>query len=69
MKEQIKTIPELALPLDTDYLIIETDGCNTGRGAILLWKPHKYADKSTEMICRYNSGKFKEKGNINSMNA
>ena len=69
MKEQIKTIPELALPLDTNYLIIETDGYNTGWGAILLCKPHKYVDKSKEKICRHNSGKLKEKRNISSIDA
>lgn len=69
LKNEIKFLPELALPLDTDYLIIETDGCSRGWGAILLCKPHKYADKSSEKICRYSSGIYKEKGNITSIDA
>ena len=40
-----------------------------GWGAILLAKPHKYSTKNTEKICRYSSGKYKEKGNISSIDA
>ena len=38
-------------------------------GAVLLAKPHKYSAKNTEKICRYSSGKYKEKGNISSIDA
>ncbi|KAL4579631.1 hypothetical protein LXL04_015785 [Taraxacum kok-saghyz] len=69
LKEKIKNLPELALPLDTDYLIIETDGCSQGWGAVLCCKPNKFSEKSLERICRYNSGKYKEKGNISSIDA
>lgn len=51
------------MPLDSEYLIIETDGSMTGWGAILICKPNKYTDKSTERICRYNSGNYREKLN------
>ena len=33
----------------------------------MLAKPHKYSTKSTEKICRYSSEKYKEKGNISSI--
>ena len=64
IKEKCKTLPELNLPLDTDYLIIETDGSSDGWGAILYKKPNKYSEKKTEEIARYASGKYKEKGLI-----
>ena len=69
LKEKIKNLPELALPLDTDYLIIETDGCSQGWGAVLYCKPNKFSEKRLERICGYNSGKYKEKRNISSIDA
>lgn len=57
------------MSLDSDYLIIETDESMIGLGAILIRKPNKYTDKSTERICRYNSGNYKEKGNLSSIDA
>ena len=50
-------------------MIIETDGYSLGCGGVLLAKPHKYSAKNTEKICRYSSGKYKEKGNISSIDA
>ena len=35
----------------------------------MLAKPHKYSAKNTEKIYRYRSGKYKEKGNISSIDA
>ena len=67
IKERLKDLPKLDMPLDTDYLIIETDGSLTGWGAILIAKPNKYAGKDLEKIVRYNSGNYKEKGNISSI--
>ena len=69
LKELVTKIPPLELPLIKDYLIIETDGCSLGWGTILLAKPHKYSTKNTKKICRYSSGKYKEKGNISSIDA
>ena len=43
------------------YLIIETDGCSLGWGAVLLAKPHKYSAKTTEKLCRYSSGNTKKR--------
>ena len=36
---------------------------------VLLAKPHKYSAKNTEKIDEYNSGKYKENGNISSIDA
>ena len=69
LKEIVTKLPPLDLPLINDYLIIETHGCSLGWGAVLLAKPHKYSAKNTEKICRYSSGKYKEKGNISSIDA
>ena len=69
LKEIVTKLPQLDLPLINDYIIIETDGCSIGWGAVLLAKPHKYSAKNTEKICRYSSGKYKEKGNISSIDA
>jgi len=67
IKEAIIEIPEMRLPLDSDYLIIETDGCELGWGAVLKRKPNKYSSKKEEELCRYSSGKYKEKGILNSL--
>ena len=67
LKELVTKLPPLELPLINDYLIIETDGCSLGRGAVLLAKSHKFSAKITKKICRYSSGKYKENGNISSI--
>ena len=48
IKEAVKNIKPLELPLVTDYIIIEVDGCKEGWGAVLLCKPDKYSPKNTE---------------------
>jgi len=58
IKEKVKNLPELSLPLDSDYLVIECDGCELGWGAILKKKKNKYANTAEEEICRYASGKY-----------
>lgn len=67
IKEEIQKIKPLRLPLESDYLVIETDGSQEGWGAILLAKPTEFKDKKTEKICRYASGKYREKSNLSSM--
>lgn len=57
----VKNLLDLKLPLESDYLIIESDGCELGWGGVLKNKPHKYSPKIEEQICRYSSGKYKEK--------
>uniref|UniRef100_A0A251RXY7 Putative enzymatic polyprotein n=1 Tax=Helianthus annuus TaxID=4232 RepID=A0A251RXY7_HELAN len=61
IKMAIKNIKPLELPLVTDYIIIETDGCKEGWGAVLLCKPSKYSPKQEEKICAYASGNFQNK--------
>ena len=46
-------LPVLKLPLDTDYLIVESDGYKLRWEAVLKSKPNKYSAKSEEQICRY----------------
>ena len=53
--------------MESDYIVIEVDASEKGWGAILLSKPTEYSAKSTEKICRYASGKYKEKGNLASI--
>jgi hypothetical protein len=42
VKEMVKNLPLLRLPLDADYMIIESDGSDLGWGAVLLRKLNKY---------------------------
>lgn len=67
IKEIVKKLPDLSLPLKEDYLIIQSDGCLNGWGAILLRKRSKYSPKEEEEICRYASGKYKEQGNLSTI--
>lgn len=67
VKQLVKNLPKLSLPLDSDYLIIQTDGCESGWGGILLRKKNKYAPKNTEEICRYAYENFREKGQMTSL--
>ena len=69
LKEIVTKLQPLYLPLINYYLIIETYRCSLGWGAILLAKPHKCSTKNTKKICRYSSGKYKEKCNISSIDA
>lgn len=61
IKNLVKTLPTLTLLLDSDYLIIETDGCETGWEGALYRKLSKYDLKNSKYLCRYTSGKYKEK--------
>jgi deoxyuridine 5'-triphosphate nucleotidohydrolase len=67
LKELVNDLPDLSLPLDTDYIIIESDGSFEGWGAVLKAKPHKYSEAKEEKICGYSSGKYKERGNMSSI--
>ena len=48
VKQAVTSLPDLKLPLDMDYLIVEYDGCEEGQGAILKSKPNKYSFKNEE---------------------
>lgn len=52
---------KLALLLDSDYLIVESDRSELGWGGVLYKKKNKYEPKSFELLCRYASGKYTEK--------
>jgi hypothetical protein len=61
IKDKVKYLKPLELPLDDHYCIIETDASKEGWGAILMQKSNKYSSKSEEQICRYASGSYKLK--------
>jgi ribonuclease HI len=61
IKDKVKNLKPLELPLEDHYFIIETDASKVGWGAILKQKPNKYSTKSEEKICRYASGSYKLK--------
>ena len=67
IKTTVKNIKPLELPLITDYIIIETDGCKEGWGAVLLCKPNKYGSKQEEKIYAYTSGNFQNKTSWNTI--
>lgn len=67
IKEMVKSLPTLALPLDNDYLVVKTDGYETGWGGALFRKTTKFDPKSTESLCRYALGKYREKGHLTSL--
>jgi len=56
IKQKVNKLPTLQLPLDSDYLVVECDGCESGWGAILKKKNicqkimNKYADMLLENI-------------------
>ncbi|KAG6487553.1 hypothetical protein ZIOFF_056141 [Zingiber officinale] len=58
IKEQIQRLPDLELPPENAYIILETDGSMLGWDDICKWKPNKNDPRSTEKICSYAHGKF-----------
>nr|AFO11492.1 polyprotein [Sugarcane bacilliform virus] len=63
IKTMVRSLPKLTISPEDAYIIIETDACATGWGAVSKWKKNKNDPRSTEQICRYASGKFdKPKG-------
>lgn len=63
VKEMVKNLPPLELPPPSSHIIVETDGCLTGWGAILKWTN----DGIKEHIAQYASGKYKT--NVSTMDA
>nr|ATZ69490.1 ORF3 polyprotein [Cacao swollen shoot Ghana Q virus] len=59
IKAQIQKLPDLEIPPEEAYIIIETDGCMEGWGGICKWKPFKKDPRKDEKICAYASGKFR----------
>lgn len=58
IKKMVQELPDLQIPLQGAYIVIETDGCMEGWGGICKWKMAKFDPRSTECICAYASGKF-----------
>nr|UUL70693.1 polyprotein [Taro bacilliform virus]WIF19196.1 polyprotein [Taro bacilliform virus] len=58
IKAIVEKLPPLDYPPEQAYIIIESDGCMDGWGAICKWKLAEYDPKSSEQICAYASGKF-----------
>ena len=62
VKLAVKNLPYLKLPLDKNYLIVETDACQLGWGAVLIAKANKYSTRTNEQVCRYSSRQYIERG-------
>jgi Reverse transcriptase (RNA-dependent DNA polymerase) len=58
IKELVQSLPDLELPPQGTYIVLETDGCMEGWGRICKWKKQKFDPRSSEKICAYASGKF-----------
>ncbi|KAG6537842.1 hypothetical protein ZIOFF_002944 [Zingiber officinale] len=58
IKSLVQILPDLELPPQEAYLIIETDGSMEGWGGVCKWKMKKYDSRKTEKVCAYASGKF-----------
>lgn len=54
IKKECQELQPLELPLEDDYIIIETDASNIHWGAVLKVR------RNEEIICRYTSGTFTE---------
>ena len=65
IKELVKNLPTLHLPLESEYKIIQTDASQIGWGGILLALTNNLEEK----LCRYCSGTFSEyQKNLSSTN-
>ncbi|QHF16180.1 polyprotein [Camellia lemon glow virus] len=58
VKTMVNNLPALSIPPANCSIVIESDGCMEGWGAICKWKKGKSDPKSTELICAYASGKY-----------
>ncbi|GJX22103.1 putative polyprotein [Tanacetum coccineum] len=58
IKEHGQNLPDLEIPPENAYIILEIDGCMEGWGGIVKWKKSKGDPRSSEKICAYASGKF-----------
>nr|GEW83097.1 TPA: orf y [Tanacetum cinerariifolium] len=58
IKEYVQNLPDLEIPPENAYIILETDGCMEGWGGIVKWKKSTADPRSSERICAYASGKF-----------
>ncbi|GJV57961.1 hypothetical protein Tco_1458966 [Tanacetum coccineum] len=58
IKEQVQNLPDLEIPLENAYIILETDGCMEGWGGIVKWKKSKEDPKKGHFAkdCRSKQG-------------
>ncbi|KAD5803578.1 hypothetical protein E3N88_14938 [Mikania micrantha] len=59
IKKEVQSLPDLQIPPEDAYIIIETDGCMEGWGGVCKWKKKNEDPKQQEKVCAYASGKFK----------
>ena len=59
LKDLVRNIPKLFIPVSTDFLIITSDGSLEGWGAILECIPSEFSTKKPRLVA-YNNGKYKE---------
>ncbi|KAJ3697529.1 hypothetical protein LUZ61_001234 [Rhynchospora tenuis] len=58
IKVAVQNLPDLEIPPEHAYIILETDGCMEGWGGVCKWKHAKSDPRSTERVCAYASGKM-----------
>ncbi|KAG6499371.1 hypothetical protein ZIOFF_039137 [Zingiber officinale] len=58
IKSLVQSLPDLELPPNHAYVIIEIDGSMEGWGDVCKWKEKQYDPRNTEKIYAYASGKF-----------
>nr|WOJ52284.1 nonfunctional polyprotein due to mutation [Fig badnavirus 2] len=58
IKNLVQKLPDLEVPPESCYIVLETDGCMTGWGGVCKWKLLKHDPRNSEKICAYASGKF-----------
>ncbi|KAG6472272.1 hypothetical protein ZIOFF_069732 [Zingiber officinale] len=58
IKAQVQQLPDLEIPPETTYIILETDGSMTGWGGVCKWRPRKNDPRAVEKVCAYAHGKF-----------
>ena len=59
LKDLVRNIPKLFIPVSTDFLIIISDGSLEGWGAILECIPSEFSTEKPRLVA-YNSEKYKE---------
>ncbi|KAG6466576.1 hypothetical protein ZIOFF_075664 [Zingiber officinale] len=58
IKAQVNNLPDLEIPPENAYIVLETDGSMTGWGGVCKWKPNRYDPRNMEKVCAYANGKF-----------
>ena len=58
IKKKVQELPDIEVPPEDAYIILETDGCMEGWGGVVKWKKKKDDPRSYERVCAYASGKF-----------